>query len=105
MSYTEEVKNTRGKHSIVFENWLFESYLCESRFGWDVYQFEKTDNGYKLRLHMLAEEPVATVEDAKKRIEIWQYAEKIAPAEDGEQLMAEITELIKESSGGRVEAE
>ena len=47
---------------------------------------------------MLAEEPVATVDDAKKRIEIWQYAEKIAPAAEGEQLMEEIIGLLTNTS-------
>lgn len=86
------------KYFVDFENWRFESYLCESCFGWDVYQFEKIENGYELKFHMLAEEPVATVDDAKKRIEIWQYAEKIAPAAEGEQLMEEIVGLFSKRS-------
>lgn len=71
MSRHEEIKNMPGKHIIYFENWLFESYVCESRFGWDVYQFEKTDSGYKLRVHIFADEPVVTVEDAKEYVEQW----------------------------------
>jgi hypothetical protein len=36
-----------------------------------VYQAEKVDDGYKLRVHSLREEPIATVDDTKECIEIW----------------------------------
>ena len=59
------------EYVVDYEQWHFESYWNELCECWSVYQAEKVDDGYKLRVHSLSEKPIATVEDAKESVEIW----------------------------------
>ena len=69
--YGDSLMDKPKEYVVDYEQWHFESYWSELCECWSVYQAEKVDDGYKLRVHSLNEKPIATVEDAKECIEIW----------------------------------
>ena len=89
----------QDEYIVDYEDRHFESFWNEMCEAWSVYQAKLQENGkYELEVHFLCEKPIATVEDAKERVENWQYVEKIASAEDGKQLMEEIVGLFSKRS-------
>ena len=62
----------REEYIVDYEEYHFESFWNEMCEAWSEYQSKKQDDGtYQLEVHSLGDKPVATVEDAKARVENW----------------------------------
>jgi hypothetical protein len=59
------------EYIVDYEEWHFESFWNEMCEAWSVYQAKLQDGKYELEVHYLCEKPIATIEDAKERVEFW----------------------------------
>jgi hypothetical protein len=60
------------EYIVDYEDRHFESFWNEDCELWSVYQAKLQENGkYELEVHFLDNKPIATVEDAKERVEFW----------------------------------
>jgi hypothetical protein len=68
----------REEYIVDYEDRRFESYWNEMCEAWSVYQSKLQENGkYEIEVHYLGDKPIATVEDAKERVENWLKFKKI----------------------------